>query len=408
VGILTLYFLGKIFPRIRKFQHIFVNFRAFGHSISDTNAFLSTFPNNGLCISIGNSFERNPFMPSLYGGNNLIQLIFPKPKWIGKTNLRKIAGPFFANSLKCLQKIGFISNATNIYSENQQVVLECLRQRALVQFHLSESLAQKILNYIQSVDKGAREHSKTIGTWAQIYDPEIIGNGKQENLMDKFFLREIENRGVDTDKLVTLILRVGGSPHHGPGLSHYLPVIEFLQARGYSIIPLGDTAEFENNRDLDRSSIIFPHDINVQRRSIDFSSILYSKFTLGDMSGLWPIFTMRGTRGLCLNTIPSKFLMNRVEVLPRIWENEKGMALSLSQQFGPFGETVRGLNRELEINGYKPRFHDPKTILECVRRFESEAIQGTPLKIQEPFLKYFAEYPQKMLSNCSIAREILN
>ena len=406
--IFTLFFLGKTIHRIRKSQHVFVNYRAFGHSIADTNAFLATFPKNGLCISIGHTFERNPFMPLIYEDNNLIQLILPKPKWVGRINLRKIAGPLFINFLAFLQKIRFISTTTILYSENQQVVLECIKRLAANQLKIPDITVQETLKNIQIVDKSAREHSKTIGTWAQIYNPEVSGNSSRENFIDKEFLQEIEKQGVNREKLITFILRVGNSPHHGPGLSHYLPAIEYLQEKGYSIIPLGDTCEFESSKELDPKGIILPKKLNVERRSIDFSSILYSKFTLGDMSGLWPVFTMRGKRGLCLNTIPSKFLMNRVEVLPRRWENEKGIVMSLSQQFGPFGETVRGANRESLINGYKPRFHDSYTILKCVQRFESEAVQDTPLKIREPFLEYFGEYPQEMLSNCSVAPEILN
>ena len=407
VGALTLFFLLKTYWKIRKSKYIFVNFRAFGHSISDTNAFLSTFPHKGFCISIGNRYERNPSMPSVYSSNNLIQFILPKPKWAGRTNLRKITGPLLVKFLKSLQRIGLITKTTVIFDENQKVVLECLKRKTSNRLKLSNTSIRNVLNYIESVDKNAREHSKTIGTWAQIYDPETIGSGRQENLTDKIFLRELEKKGVSTEKLITFIIRVGNSPHHGPGLRNYLPAIDFLQGKGYSIIPLGDSAEFEKSRELDRKGIILPQELEVERRSIDFSSILYSKFTIGDMSGLWPIFTMRGKRGLCLNTIPAKFLMNRVEVLPRRWKNESGNTMSISEQFGPFGETVRGINRERVINGYKATFYDSKTILKCVRRFESEAILETQLKIQEPFLKYFAEYPPEMLTNCSIAPEIL-
>ena len=405
---MSLVILGRSFPRVMRYQHVFINFRAFGHSISDTNAFLSTYPENGLCISIGNSFERNPYLPSFYPRKNLIQVTLPKFRITGRINLRKIVGPQILHTFLFLQRIQIIPKSVFFYSENRQVVHECINRYATRTLQLSGEIVQKTLDYIQSIDLSAREHSKAVGTWAQIYNPKRIEEGSKGFATDEKFLRELEAKGVDRENLVTLILRSGASPHHGPGLTHYYPIIRYLHEKGYTIIPLGDIAALKNSRAFNRKQMVFPTDFNVPSRSVDFSSILYSKFTLGDMSGLWSIFTMRGERGLCLNTIPTKLLMNRVEVLPRRWKNSEGVPMKLSQQFGLFGETVRGKNREEVIDGFKPSFHDPLTMMNCVKRFESEVQAKTPLVLREPFLRYFEEFPPVMLAGCSIAPEVLS
>jgi hypothetical protein len=405
--LISIVILARSFPRIIRNQHVFINFRAFGHSISDTNAFLSTYAVNGLCISIGNNLERNPFLSCFYPKQNLIQVTLPKLRITGRINLRKIVGPQLLHILLFLQRVGTIPKSVRFYSENKLVVSECVYLYAVNTLQIPDKIVQKTIDHIQFTDVSAREHSKAVGTWAQIYNPKIIGEGNKVHDIDEEFLREIEAKGVDRENLVTLILRLGASPHHGPGLAHYQPVIRYLQEKGYTIIPLGDTDALEMSKDFNRKQLVFPHDLRVPRRSVDFSSILYSKFTLGDMSGLWTIFTLRGKRGLCLNTTPTKLLINRAEVLPRRWKDSNGVTMELSQQFGLFGETVRGKKREEVIDGFKPSFHDPLTMLNCVRRFESEVVAGTPLIVREPFLKYFEEYPRGMLEDCSIAPEVL-
>jgi hypothetical protein len=99
--------------------------------------------------------------------------------------------------------------------------------------------------------------------------------------------------------------------------------------------------------------------------------------------------------------------MNRVEVLPRLWVDKKGLPMNLDTQFQIYGETVRGRNRETEIDGYKPSFHTPETLLKCVKRFERDLAIDKPLKLDGRYTRYFSEYPPEMLTNCSIAPELL-
>ena len=80
------------FTRIRKSEEVFINYRAFGHSISDTNAFLTFKEKNRLCISVGDITERNPYFASIVPRERLIQIILPKPQIIGKQSLRKAVG----------------------------------------------------------------------------------------------------------------------------------------------------------------------------------------------------------------------------------------------------------------------------------------------------------------------------
>jgi hypothetical protein len=395
------------FTKILKFEEIFINYRAFGHSISDTNAFLTFKEKNRLCISIGDITERNPHFESTVPRERLIQVILPKPQIIGKQNLRKAVGLKIYKYISLIQKSGVLPKLQAVLEDNKTVVLECIREAGISQLGLPAGIIQNTIDQIHDLDLTAREHSKSVGTWAQIYNPEEFGVKPVENKQDLAFKEELERKGFEPNNLITLILRIGKSPHHGPGIKHYEPIIDFLHSKNYLILALGDASSIPLELRSRFRNLVLPSDFDAPTRSIDFSSIYYSKFTLGDMSGVWPIFTIRGRRGLCLNTIPTKFLMNRTEVLPRLWVDNKGVPMSLERQFEMYGEKVRGRNREIEIEGYAPIFHTPETMLNCVKRFERDLEFKQKLEVAEEYLQYFSEFPPEMLRNCSIAPEFL-
>jgi hypothetical protein len=406
-NLISVQILLRCFKRIRKYEEIFINYRAFGHSISDTNAFLVSGEKSRLCISLGNISERNPYFNVVTPGNNLIQVILPKPKIIGRQNLRKKVGFQLFEIISFIQKKGYLPKLCLVFHDNKSVVLQSIQDIALNKIKLPSDKLIKTIEHIRSMDLTAREHSKSVGTWAQIYDPAKLGFEPRETQIDLRFKQELKKKGFSPSSLVTLILRVGNSPHHGPGVNHYEPTLDFLQVNNYLVIALGDTYSISPELRIRFPNLALATDFDVPTRSVEFASIYYSRFTLGDMSGIWPIFTIRGTRGLCLNTIPTKFLMNRVEVLPRLWIDKEGLPLSLDAQFEIYGETVRGRNRETEIDGYKPSFHTPETLLKCVKRFERDLVIDKPLKLDERYSRYFSEFPPEMLTNCSIAPELL-
>ncbi len=395
------------FTRIRKSEEVFINYRAFGHSISDTNAFLTFKEKNRLCISVGDITERNPYFESILPRERLIQVILPKPQIIGKRSLRKAVGLKIYKNISLVQKIGLLPKLQAVLEDNKTVVLACIRDAGINHFGIPVGIVQDTIDQIHDLDLTARENSKSVGTWAQIYNPEEFGVKPVENKLDLAFKEELGRKGFESNKLITLILRNGKSPHHGPGIKYYEPIIEFLHNKNYLILALGYTSPIPLEIRSKFPNLVLPSDFDVPTRSIDFSSIYYSKFTLGDMSGVWPIFTIRGQRGLCLNTIPTKFLMNRTEVLPRLWVDNKGVPMSLERQFEMYGEKVRGRNREIEIEGYAPIFHTPETMLNCVKRFERDLEFKQNLEVAEEYLQYFSEFPPEMLRNCSIAPEFL-
>lgn len=73
--------------KLRRATAIFVNYRAFGHSISDTNAFLSSFGDKALCISIGKPNERIKYQGELYKPDNLLIFILKGSRVFGRINL---------------------------------------------------------------------------------------------------------------------------------------------------------------------------------------------------------------------------------------------------------------------------------------------------------------------------------
>ena len=395
--------------KLRRATAIFVNYRAFGHSISDTNAFLSSFGDKALCISIGKPNERNKYQGELYKPDNLLIFILKGSSVFGRINMRKYIGPLIYTYLKVLRKIGILKKELQIFTENKSLVLDCVERRisslSLMNFYQSK----KLIDNIRRIDKNARESSKAIAFWAQIYDAKSPNDFKmRDDTKEEYaYLHKLSSINVNPKNVVTLILRTGESPHHGPGFSYYNEIIQDLNRRGLLIILLGDTDIGEINY-RKYSNLYDARKLGLDIKSLPFISIKHSLFTIGDGSGVWTIVTLLGKLGLLLNTIPSRSLYNNIEVLPRIWVDTKGRFCGLEHLFNSLGETVRNENRGKWVDGYQPIIHSNETLLRVYDRFIAERLSNKKIKMDERYFKYFTDYEFPLIQSCAISPELLD
>lgn len=395
--------------KLRKASAIFVNYRSFGHSISDTNAFLVTYGDKALCISLGKISERNRYLSKFINYNNLLDITLRGDFLFGRLNMRKHIGPLIGKYLKFLSKIGILKKDLQIFTENKFLVLNCLEKRisslSLMDFYQSK----KLIDNIRRIDKKARESSKAVAFWAQIYDANSSSDFKiNDHTKEEYsFLNKLRSINVNPKNVVTLILRTGGSPHHGPGFSYYDEIIQDLNRRGIFIILLGDTNISEINL-RKHSNLYNARMLGLDAKSLPFISIKHSLFTIGDSSGVWTIVTLLGKIGLLLNTIPSRSLCNKIEVLPRIWVDMNGKFCGLEHLFNSLGETVRNENRGNWVDGFHPVIHSKEMIFRVYVRFIVERLSGKHIKMDERYFKYFADYEIPLMQNCAISPELLD
>lgn len=413
--LLTIYSLILLFKivffhmnKLRRTSAIFINYRAFGHSIIDTNAFLSSFGEKALCISIGKENERNKFTKELYKPSNLLLFILKGDGLFGRINMRKHIGPLIFRYLKFFRKNGILKNDLQIFSENKSLVLDCLERRISSLSLTNSYQLEKLVENIRHIDENARESSKAIAFWAQIYDAKSPHDFKMrgETKQEYAYLNKLSNININPKNVVTLILRTGASPHHGPGFNYYNEIIQDLERRGMSIILLGDSdgvINYQRNANLYDARML-----GLDVKSLPFISIKHSLFTMGDSSGVWTIVTLLGKPGLLLNTIPSRSLYNNVEVLPRIWVDINGCFCGPEYLFNSLGEIVRNKNRTKWVNGYHPVFNSSETLFKVYDRFIDERLNNYQIKIDKRFFKYFADYEIPLMQNCAISPELLD
>jgi hypothetical protein len=395
--------------KLRRASALFVNYRSFGHSISDTNAFLVTFGDKALCISIGKIGERNKYLSKVFNSNNLLNITLRGGIFFGRLNMRKYIGPHIVIYLKFLRKIGILEKELQIFSDNKSLVLECLSKRISRLSLLNPYQLGNLITNIARIDKTAQENCKSITFWAQVYDAksQFDSNLRGDTREEYLYFNKLSSLGVNGNNVVTLILRTGLSPHHGPGFAYYNEIIEDLDQKGKVVILLGDThiglSNYRRHRNLYDSKTL-----GLDAKSLPFISIKHSLFTIGDQSGVWTIVTLLGKQGLLLNSTPSRSLFNNIEVLPRIWVDTRGRPCSLEHLFKSLGETVRNENRGKWVDGYQPIIHSKEMIFRVYDRFIAERLSNKKIQMDGRFFKYFTDYEFPLMQNCAISPELLD
>lgn len=390
---------------IFKARTIFINYRSFGHSISDTNAFLSSFREMPLCISIGAKFERNKFFNKFYNRGNLIIITLLFVRFFGRINVRKYVGPRLSVYLNWLKNHKILSSKTVILTENKNVVLECIVKRVTKFSLLDTGKLPDFIKYVSDLDQVSRESSKAISLWAQIYNPNYLN--------DKMYMKDLAsyrtsllNLGINSKQVVTWIVRIGDSPHHGPGLEKYSGILNWLNMSNRIVIALGDTT-FDEKVFMTYPNLYNWKRLGLNAKSLPFLAINDSLFTFGDGSGVWTIVTLLGKFGLLFNTIPSKALYHNIEVLPRPWVDKYGNYCTLDQLFDQLGEKVRNEERGAIIDGFHPVHHSEDVMLKVFQRYENERVKRKPLEMDAQFIKYFNKFGIRLLKNCSISPELI-
>lgn len=358
---------------------IFVNFRAFGHSIFDSYCVYESYGTDCLILSIGEVFERNSSLNRLIPANilqNITLASWHRNFKVGKNlSLRKYIGPSLTRLLQIMKKMHLLENDVQIKSDNVEVLNDAailfLKQR----FDYDEQEITNLFSYLkQELTKSHVESSLSEGSLIflalmnQVSESEkLFSRAEVHNF--KSSIREATKLSELVDcRIFVLIISDRGKPWNGIGLDYYLPTIDLLLSYPDSIVfCLGDIKE--SVKELREANdaylrVLSPYEISFDLKLSQFLAIYLSELSFGDGSGVWSIFNLIGKRGVRCNTLPGAKLYNRCLTIPRPWKNSTGGIASSSF----YSTNLQYSLYPTEINGieWKPTLLNPMSLAEII------------------------------------------
>jgi putative glycosyltransferase (TIGR04372 family) len=312
------------FKKIKKAKRIFVNSWGFGHSITDTSAYLNHYRSKGIVISLGTSFgqipgtERNNFFNLLQHRKLIISLNLPSA-FVTKDNW-PLVHPL---SLVILKLFTFLLGNSKLIIEgsNEQININVLPK--IISRNLGINLidGKKILTDLLLSYKIAENHYQSPHTIQFFFkQPKINVSILKSNLnssLADFYRKNLENK-----KFVCLTIRRGNAPYHS-NANYYQEMVRFLHVKGFRVYLLGDKQYFINLTEQDKfsySKIIINCKINKKdSKLLDLLAISDCAFVVGDQGGAWSLVHAFNKPGLIINSSCVAHLQYNVESLPRKW-----------------------------------------------------------------------------------------
>lgn len=312
------------FRKIKKAKRIFVNSWGFGHSITDTSAYLNHYQGKGGVILLGTSFgqipgtERNNFFNLLQHRKLIITLNLPTT-FVTKDNW-SIVHPL---SIVILKIFSFLLGNRKLVIEGSNELININILPKIISGNLGIDLIEgkKILTELLLNYKVAENHYQSPHTIQFFFkqpklNVEILRPKLNSGLAD-FYRKNLENK-----KFVCLTIRRGNAPYHS-NANYYKEVIKLLDSKGFSVYLLGDKQYFVGITEQEKfsySKIVINYKINKQdSKLLDLFAISDCTFVLGDQGGVWSLVHAFNKPGLMINSSCIAHLQYNVESLPRKW-----------------------------------------------------------------------------------------
>jgi hypothetical protein len=358
----TLLVLNKFYSVKPRPQEIFVNYRAYGHSISETRAYLSYGHSHKLCISLGEVHERNTNIEWLFPSGLLYHLILPSVhRWLKKFQglpLRKYVGARLGRNLYFLSRNLMLFSKVKIETENVRVA----REAAI--FNLSYNLkfsSEESENIIRDYEERNFSHESIgyVGIGTTILS--MIMNRLPESQINipaairKQFLEVLGSFAKKSPKmqpkLMCLVIGDRGKPWHGDGIQIYRNlVVELCRNPSVLIVVLGDDKDVNLLLSVEPSlqnQLLTTRQFSMESKQVEILALYYSEFTFGDRSGVWSLFSLVGAKGFIFDSLPVGDLFNRCFVTPRHWISSSGSIANMKNHLHLFDRRIRPFN----ING---------------------------------------------------------
>lgn len=329
------YFFGK--------SRIFVNYKSFGHSLIDTDAFLR-YSEKSLCISIGRPQARNKFIGELLGERQYILILLPKsisPN--AQVRMGKITYLILRLILvvprKSVAKVVLIDDS---FSATEATALELLKSCNL----FTDSQIKTHFSNFRELIHTQSQFKRVAGTtlFAMLANSRGIPEQFFKNYAHELslFLSVLTHSNIETQNnssnakkgFVTLIIRSGSKVHHGEGFAVYRDLLPyFAHSKDLNVLILGDFSAFLDIREelpvFTRERVFCPKDFAIHGNLVDIFGMHFSKYIFGDSSGLWGLFPLVSkSRGFRVNCMPILESIRNTTSLPKEWRDRNNEKLS--------------------------------------------------------------------------------
>ena len=328
---------------IRNKNLIFINYKAFGHSVLDSFSVYEFYRQECLIISIGEAHERNATLSRIIPQGCLSHIIIPswhrEFQFSKQILLRKYVGALVVKGLRGAQKMGLLNYRIEIQDDNKHFLNQTAKLYLSKRLgwnrqkteELSLFLADELneSNATKSLDEGSLIFLAFINRLAEA---DSIFSQKEILEFKEALWKEVKLPQPTSFNLITLIVSDRGKPWNGIGLEYYVPTINLLLTIPNTIIfCLGDTrGQIGELRRVSKvyNRILSPSEICYDAKLSQFLAIVIANFTVGDGSGVWSIFNLLGKKGIRCNTLPGAKLYNRCISIPRPWKDVSGRLAS--------------------------------------------------------------------------------
>jgi len=368
----------------KKCEVLFINYYAFGHSVTDTSAFFSLFPDKGICISIGSNQNRNKYFKDLYKPCNLV--FFWLPILGSQSRLKKLSGisatqtKKFFNSKRVSKMLGL----KPIYCINREFMLE---QSVINHLHKTYkytlAYSRKLSkNFKKQYDQANLGHSSHVAYFILHKNPIKLNFSKEFNKLNSKFLSEISKLKIKDklkdEKICTVILRKSQKNWSGEGISGFIESILYLRSQKYIICLIGDTKNWQAYFKHNVSGVYSHESLKLNEKAFQLLAVYNSVCCIGDPGGAQVLPHFFSKPNLVTNVIPvSQLYFNGVS-LPKIWKSQNGKPASVKLHLNQ----LVNLDKYFEVNKkvlLAPSTHGPNEVLLAVMQFISLIDQSREL-----------------------------
>ena len=362
--------------KFKKRNTIFINSFAFGHSVTESSIFFHEYGNEGLCISVGNKYNRNKYLKLFFEPYVLLHLWLPRIRDINIYHaLRKRVHGIIESLFEQSKLLNAIIGRKLSIIQRENLLDNAAINNLIDEYNYSEASAVELLENFDSV------YRKTMGEKASsslhylvqqksLINPKVPIKLERENLKFIQMCDSYKSEGSSNKlKVCTLILRKSWKPWSGKGLNSYLETIQYLHSKKYFVIVIGDLDEFitlRKNKSLE--NVFYHRDFRMNLKLFQILAIINSDFCIGDQSGLQALIHFFSKKNFTVNTIPFGQLQYNSVILPRIWFDENGDKLSISDHLENFLYRIHSVKDEKGVV-VGAEYHQPKIILKAAKDF---------------------------------------
>jgi hypothetical protein len=368
--------------KFKKIKIIFVNDKAFGHSVHDSSLVFQALKNEVLILSVGDKKERNKYLKFYFLPYCMIDFKIPSfYKNYKKLSLRKIVGGLLILELNKNILIKFIGHQKIKIANRKEIIYESTILNLKDQLNLKLLEARDLIYQLENkyIESGIQYHSAAVAINLGLYTNNIFNESKKMQKADKKFqhnlLQKNINKMSESLKVCTLIIRNENhfKPWAGQGPLTYRASINHLLNLNYLINIVGD---IESNLEFLKTDSVFKNtfvylDFRIDEKLHQILAIKNSQFCFGDQSGAQSLSHFFNKKTLIINQIPIGNLSSNTTILPRLWKNNDGNLAPLDVHFNDL--FYREKASEIS-NGefYFPHVHTEHDILKSVVQFAEE------------------------------------